>query len=119
MSEIEEKLSAVLSNPNLMQQIMSLAQTMGANTNESAPVHREQPQPTSLPDFDPMLLQTIAQTVGRSGVDSQQTELLRALTPYLSTARVQKLERAMRAVKMAGAASIFLNSGGMKMLTGR
>ena len=34
MSEMEEKLGAILSNPQLMQQIMSMAQSL--NTAESA-----------------------------------------------------------------------------------
>ena len=119
MSEMEEKISAMLSNPQLMQQIMSIAQSMGTESKASPPEAQNQTQPSPLPHFDPALLQAISQTVGRSSVDHNQMELLRALTPYLSTARVQKLERAMRAVKMAGAASLFLNSGGMQMLTGR
>jgi len=119
MSELEEKLSAVLSNPQLMQQIMSLAQSMGTEQKESPPDGCEPPMQTSQQFTDTGLMKTLAQVAGRSGVDNNQQELLRALSPYLSANRVQKLERAMRAARMAGTASLFLNSGGLQMLTGR
>ena len=35
MSEMEEKLGAILSNPQMMQQIMSLAQAMNSSQNQS------------------------------------------------------------------------------------
>ena len=111
MSELEERLNGLLSNPQLMQQIASMAQTMNA---------QEQPPETApLPSFDPRMLQVLTQTMGNTGIDSNQNALLQALSPFLSPYRVQKLERAMQAARLAGAASAFLNAGGLKMLTGR
>ena len=115
MSELEERLNSLLSNPQLMQQIASMAQAMGAEPQNS-PV--KPPEQTSTA-FDPKLLQTLAQTVGHSGIDSNQKTLLQALSPYLSPYRVQKLERAMQAARLAGAASAFFSAGGLQMLTGR
>ena len=114
MSELEERLNSLLSNPQLMQQIASMAQTMGGKPSEE-PVQ----QKPSVPAIDPNLLQTLSQTVGQAGIDSNQKSLLHALSPYLSPYRVQKLERAMQAAKLADAASSFLNAGGLQMLTGR
>ena len=115
MSEMEEKLNALLSNPQLMQQIASMAQAMGSQ----APRQPPEQTPSAMPALDPRLLQTVAQTMGQTGIDSNQKSLLHALTPYLSSNRVQKLERAMQAARLAGAASAFLNAGGLQMLTGR
>lgn len=115
MSEMEEKLNALLSNPQLMQQIASMAQAMGSQ----APRQPPEQTPSAMPALDPRLLQTVAQTMGQTGIDSNQKSLLHALSPYLSTNRVQKLERAMQAARLAGAASAFLNAGGLQMLTGR
>ena len=115
MNELEEKLNALLSNPQLMQQIASMAQSMGAEP-QNKPVEPVPPPAVSMPSFDPKLL---AQTMGQSGIDSNQQSLLHALSPYLSAYRVQKLERAMQAARLAGAASAFLNAGGLQMLTGR
>lgn len=115
MSEMEEKLNALLSNPQLMQQIVSMAQAMGSQAPQQPP----EQTPPAMPALDPRLLQTVAQTMGQTGIDSNQKSLLHALSPYLSTNRVQKLERAMQAARLAGAASAFLNAGGLQMLTGR
>lgn len=117
MSELEEKLGAVLSNPQMMQQIMNLAQSLGNQSAKEAPPNM-QPQNT-VPSIDPKLLQGIAGIANQNGIDPHQQALLQALCPYLSQQRVSKLERAMRAARMAGAASAFLNSGGLQMLTGR
>lgn len=118
MSEMEEKLGAILNNPQMMQQIMSMAQAMGAAQprKEEPPKQQEQP---GFPNIDPRMLQSIAGIARQNGVDQNQQALLQALSPYLSRERIQKLERAMRAARMANAASVFLNSGGLQLFSGR
>lgn len=118
MSELEERFQAILSNPQMMQQIASMAQAMGDST-QKPPSEPKEPPAAPLPSFDPRLLQALSQTMGQTGIDSNQKTLLQALSPYLSTYRVRKLERAMQAARLAGAASAFLNAGGLQMLTGR
>jgi len=118
MSEIEERLNALLSNPQLMQQIASMAQTMGSN-GEQADRQPEKAEAPQMPGFDPKMLGFVAQHFGQIGADNNQKALLQALAPYLSTYRVQKLEKAMQAAKLADAASAFLSAGGLQMLTGR
>ena len=118
MSEMEEKLNAILSNPQMMQQIMSMAQSMSSQPAEAAPKTQEAAA-SPLAQLDPGMLQKIAGMGAGSGVDKNQRALLNALQPYLSRNRVMKLEKAMRAAKMANLASAFLNSGGLQMLTGR
>ncbi|MGM9626667.1 MAG: hypothetical protein ACI3V4_01055 [Faecousia sp.] len=123
MSEMEEKLGQILSNPQMMQQIMSLAQAMSASQpQKQEPTPPPQPlQPTvpAIPDIDPNLLRSLSSMTRQGGIDQNQQALLKALSPYLSQSRVNKLERAMRAAKMAGLASAFLNSGGLQLLSGR
>ncbi len=116
MAEMEEKLQSVLNNPQLMQQIMSMAQSMGQSQNPKP--EPEAPGP-KLPDFDPALLQKLSGLAGQSNIDRDQQALLKALHPYLPRNRVHKLEKAMRAAKMARMASAFLNAGGVSILTGR
>lgn len=118
MSELEERLNTILSNPQLMQQIASMAQAMGGEPQNKPPQQPEQQMAPS-PALDPRLLQTLAQTMGQTAVDDNQKALLHALSPYLSNHRVQKLERAMQAARLAGAASAFLNAGGLQLFTGR
>lgn len=108
MSELEEKLGAMLSNPQLMQQISSLVQAMGQPSPSPPPP--TPPQQPSEPDLSQ--LQGLASLLQSNRIDTNQQALLRALSPYLSPWRVGKLERAMRASKMAGLASMFLRGDG-------
>ncbi len=116
MDGMEEKLGAILNNPQMMQQIMSMAQAMGQSTPEKPP---EQPSPPALPQIDPAMLRRLSGLTQQGSIDNNQQALLKALGPYLSRDRVGKLERAMRAAKMAKLASTFLNAGGLQLLTGR
>lgn len=119
MSEMEQKLGAILNNPQMMQQIMSLAQSLGTNPGETKTPVPPEPVPPAMPDIDPKVLQSIGNLLKQGGVDRNQTALLSALSPYLSRDRISRLERAMQASRMAGAASAFLGSGCLQMLSGR
>ena len=118
MSELEEKLGSILKDPNMMQQIMGMAQMLSAG--QSQPESRQEtPAPPPPPQMDPGAIQALAGIARQGGADQNQQHLLQALQPYLSRDRINRLERAMRAARMASAASAFLNSGGLKLLTGR
>ena len=116
MEGMEEKLGAILNNPQLMQQIMSMAGSLSS----SEPPEQEQPAPQMPPlDFDPAMLQKVMGLAGQLGVDPNQKALLCALQPYLSSGKVQRLEKAMRAAKLASLASSAFSSGALSFLTGR
>lgn len=117
MEGMEEKLGAILNNPQMMQQIMAMAQSLG-QTQEQTQEHAE-PAPSPMPDINPAALQKIMEFAGKSGIDRNQKALLSALRPYLTAHRLRKLEKAMRAAKLAGIASTALNSGALSFLTGR
>lgn len=111
MDELEQKLGAVLSNPQLMQQIMSMAQAMGSQTPpQPEELKQSEPQP-AMPAIDPGMLSKLAGLSKQSSIDRDQQALLKALNPYLSKDRIGRLERAMRAAKMAKLAGSFLGSG--------
>lgn len=118
MDGMEDKIGAILNNPEMMQQIMSMAQALGQSQNSP---RQEMPQKEnpSLLDFDPGMLQKLSGFARQNGVTREEQALLQALRPYLSRDRVGKLEKAMRAAKMARFASSFLNAGGLQLLTGR
>ena len=106
MDDMEQKLGAILGNPEMMAQIQAMAQSLGGS---SEPV----PQNGNPPDL------SMLRNLGALGIDDNQQALLTALTPYLPEDRVERLRKAMRAAKMARAASSFLGSGGLQLLTGR
>ena len=114
MDQMEDKLGAILNNPQMMQQIMSMAQALGQNDPQP-----EQPSKPYIPEFDPAMLSKLSGFMGQGKMDGNQQALLTALHPYLSHRKVEKLEKAMRAAKMARMASSFLGQGGLSLLTGR
>lgn len=105
MEDMESKLGAILGNPQMMQQIMSLAQSF-------QPEPEPQPAQEAAPEIDFALVQKLTGLIGKTGIDHHQKALLQALGPYLSSQRVSKLEKAMRAAKLANMASVFLGSSG-------
>ena len=128
MDDMEQKLNSILGNPEIMGQIMSMAQTLGQNTQRNqtntlpAPKGNPQQSPpeTQLPDLpDLSLLQKVASIATQTGVDANQKTLLKALSPYLSPARIQKLEKAMRAAKLAQFASSALAQSQGNLFAGR
>lgn len=117
MDNLEEKLNSVLSDPQMMQKIMSMAQALGA---QSPPQREPQPQKNEgIPDIDLGMLQKISGFASQSDIDKEQRALLSALGPYLSRDRISKLERAMRAAKMARLASGLFGSNGLQLQSGR
>lgn len=117
MADMEQTLGNILNNPQLMQQIMSMAQSLAPA--ESPPPQQEPGSNPSMAGFDPGMMAKLASFAGNTGVDANQQALLQALGPYISQPKVGKLERAMRAAKMASLASGFLGQGGLSLLTGR
>lgn len=103
----------------MMQQIMAMAQSMGQQEPEEKPQPKPQPPPQMPSMQDAAMLQRIAGIARQSGVDKNQQALLKALSPYLSRDRITKLERAMRAAKIAGFASTALGSGNLPFFSGR
>lgn len=103
MDNMEEKLGSILGNPAMMQQIMSMAQSLGQSQPE--PPKQESP---AQPDFDPAMISKVMSLAGQTNIDPNQQQLLKALRPYLTCQRIEKLEKAMRAARLAGLASNFL-----------
>lgn len=107
MENMESKINAILSDPDTMQKIMAMAQSLN-QPQPSAEPQAPVTTPSSIPDIDLSMVQRLSGLVGQSNIDKNQKTLLSALGPYLSRDRIQKLEKAMRAAKMASMASLFL-----------
>ena len=107
MEDMEAKIGAILNNPQMMEQIMALAQNLGGEQAPAPPSAQE-----GLPEIDFAMVQKMTSLIGKTGIDGQQRALLQALGPYLSSHRIHKLEKAMRAAKLAGMATIFFANTG-------
>lgn len=129
MSELEDQLGAILGNPKMMESIMALAQSMGQpeqpqdgkGPEEKAPPKPPGPQgppgpPPGGGDMDMAMIKALTGFARNSCIDKEQKALLNALCPYISKDRLQKLEKAMRAAKIAQQASCLLGENGMKLL---
>ena len=119
MEGLEEKLNSVLSDPQMMQQLMAMAQSLGSQSPSPAPQQPPEPRKASLPDIDIGMLQKLSGLAQKGSIDNNQQALLKALGPYLSGQRINRLEKAMRAAKMAQFASSALGSGGLSLFAGR
>ena len=114
MDDFENKLGQILGNPEMMGKIMAMAQSFGGQ--EAPPEPQPQPEDT-MPEIDFATIQKLTGLMGKAGVDSEQKALLSALSPYISASRIRKLEKAMRAAKLAGVATTFL--GNTPLFSGR
>lgn len=110
MDQMEEKLGSILGNPDMMQKIMSMAQALNTPQNP-APPRQEPPkqeapvQTPAMPELDLASIQKLMSFAQQTGIDRNQQNLLQALNPFLPRDRIQKLERAMRAAKLANLAT--------------
>ena len=116
MDDLESKLSSVLNDPEMMGKIMAMAQSLGGSSPDD---QQNREEAGALPEIDLGMLRRLSGLVGQGNIDSQQKNLLQALNPYLSRQRLQKLENAMRAAKMARLAVSALGNPGLKLSTGR
>lgn len=123
MAEIDDKLNSILGNPQMMQQIMSMAQMLQQSGPEQpqpeAPPPPPPPPQMSSPGLDAASIQKLFAIARQSGIDKHQQALLNALCPYLSRDRIVKLERAMRAAKLSALASSALGADSLPFFSGR
>ena len=107
MAEFEDKLQSILSNPELMGQIMSMAGAM--NQQPSAPP--PPPQPSSMP-FDPGAMGNMMAMLKATQLEPRQRDLIHALRGFVPEDRLVRLEKAMQASLIAKFASHAMNQGG-------
>lgn len=122
MSELDEKLNALLSDPGSMAQIMQLAQqlsgSMGGDTAQpaAASAAASPPPPPPAPlggGIDPQTIARYLPLLQELTRDtSQTTQLLYALRPFLKDGKQDKVERAARLARLITIGKRFLTEGG-------
>lgn len=118
MDDFQSQMNNILQDPQMMQKIMSMAQSLSGPQEVSAP---SEPAPVTggMPEIDLAMVQKLSGFLGQSNIDGNQRSLLKALTPYLDSTRIAKLEKAMRAAKLATLASSLLSNSGLQLGIGR
>lgn len=124
MSELDEKLNALLSDPNSMAQVMQLAQqlsgTFGGASQPAAasPPPPPPPQQPLQPSFDTSFLGGLdPKLIGRflpliqeyTQSNSNTTQLLYALRPFLKAEKQDKIERAAKLARLIHLGKKFLS----------
>lgn len=115
MDDISEKLAGLLNDPDTMDRVRKMAENiLGGEQQTSAP------QPNALDNIGSMLgadeLQSIVSIIGRlnqSGGDAR-TQLLTALKPHLSEPRREKVDTAIKILKMIEVLPLLKDSGLLK-----
>lgn len=128
MSEFDEKLNSLLSNPDAMAQIMQMAQSLssGGQAQQPPPPVSPPPPPQAPPSpggdpfsslagltggIDPAMLAKLLPLVQELGSqnDSNARQLLQALRPYLRPERQDKIERALQLARLFHLGKKFLS----------
>lgn len=115
MSDMEDQLGAILGNPKMMADIMALAQSMGQEEPPKGPEKPTGPPPPGEGGIDMAMVKALTGFARGACIDRDQQALLKALCPFVSREKIQKLEKAMRAAKIAQQASGLLESGALKL----
>lgn len=110
MAEFEEKLNSILSNPELMGQIMSMAGAMNQQQPPPPPTP-SQPAFGSMP-IDPGAMAGMMQMLKATQLEPKQRQLIQALRGFVPEDRLVRLEKAMQASLIAKFASKAMNQGG-------
>ena len=103
MAELEERLNALLSDPDSMAQVMQMAQQLSATMGQDTPQESSPPSPPSpgaspmMDGLDPKLLTRLLPLVKEySQSNSQTMQLLMALKPFLKPEKQEKVARAVQ-----------------------
>ena len=133
MSDFEEKLNAILSNPESMGQIMNLAQSLNLGGGEPSGDGTPPPQPSpdaapsggGIPDglsglgsllgqIDPKLIGRLLPLAGElaGGGNDERMQLLYALRPFSKPERRDKVERAAKTARLIHVGKKLLQSLG-------
>ncbi len=118
MSELQDKLSQILNNPEALAQVQSLGQQLGL-----APKKQESEKPPESPKAQPPalgglmnddMLKTItrlAPLMSSVKEDDNTTRLLNALRPFLSEEKQERLDKAEKMLKLFKLMPLLKNSG--------
>lgn len=104
MDDLSGVIENFLAQPNAMEQLQSMAQALGLDT-QSEPQSTEQQQAGGLDDLiSPVQLMALMSAMNEASAPSESTSLLEALRPLLGQGRQGKLDRAIRALQLTNAA---------------
>ena len=101
MAEMEDKLNALLSDPAQMAQIMQLAQQLSGSMSAVPPPPLQQPPTVGMGGLDMASLARFLPLLQElNSSNSQVTQLLYALRPFLKPEKQEKIQRAAKLARL-------------------
>lgn len=98
MSDFENKLNEILSNPESLGEIMNIAKSLGLSGDDEV---KEAPEKNKKPEIKGDMLGAVtklAPILSEAGKDDDSTRLLKALKPLLSKPRQEKVDSAVKII---------------------
>ena len=122
MDDMDSKLNAMLNDPAAMARIIQMAQQLSGGAQPNTPPQSPPPPPPQSgpppgDGFDPMMLAKflpLLQDLRQS--NSQTTQLLYALRPFLKEEKQPKVERAAKLAHLICIGKRFLTEGGLDIV---
>ena len=114
MSDIQDKINRILSDPEALKQVQSLGAQLGLSGDN--PVKQESSPPPAPPVSSTngelmSALTKFAPMMSGFSEDDDVSRLLQALRPFLSAEKQQKLDRAQRLMKLVRIIPLIKDSG--------
>lgn len=112
MAEFEEKLDAILNDPQAMGQIMALARSLGGTGDRQAappPSQEANDEPADHPSpgglsLDPRLVEVGMKALSAyQDTDNKKAALLQALRPFVKEERAAKVDKAVEIARLSKA----------------
>ena len=122
MSELDEKLSSLLSSPEAMEQVMNIVKTLSASSavsNDASPASTPEPQPASnretpasalLSRIDPRLISSAMSAFGEYSKDDDGVKLIKSLKSHLDGEHSSRIDRAVEALRLSRSVRSVLHS---------
>lgn len=126
MEDLFGKMQSLLSDPESMQQIAELAQMLQSETEAASPAAPSPAEDIPPADassendgglpFDPMLLLKVGEMFSSVQEPDKNTALLLALRPHLREERQQKVDRAIKLLRLLAVFHMLKDSGMLQNL---
>lgn len=108
MSDFEDRLNSILGDPAQMERITAMARSLMGTQEPLQAAEAAEPKKDAglLESLDPAMLGRLTTALSGAGRRDEKHALLEAMKPYLSPARREKLDRAVKLAKMIGMAEL-------------
>lgn len=105
MADLTEQLSSLLSDPEGMQRLKTMAEGLLGNSEKVA-----EPQPENEPLINPAALSQMAKIMSKRTEDSRE-QLLKALRPHLSPEKQKRVDSAIKMLRLLDLAPMLSGLG--------